>query len=146
MSAQLGLVVFLLVDSSHLLCLLHRISSHHIILLHSASIIWGHASLVLLEATSGVLLTVLESSSAVIESLFWPLSMVIHTTSVVSAHGLTWCLHATSSSTASVGSTVLVTILPLDRFHGEGHLFWSQWIIRLSEFSISMSKMTFCAK
>ena len=129
MSTQLGLVVFLLVDSTHLCLLLHRVSSHHItILLHSSTrIVRSHASLVLLETTSCVLLTVLVSSTwftVILLSLIGPLPIVIlHTTSrvIVSTHGLTWCLHATSSSTASVGAAVLVAILPLDRFHGELH-------------------------
>lgn len=151
MSAQLGLVVFLLVDSAHL-WLLHRVSSHHItILLHPTRIVWSHASLVLLETTSGILLTVLVSTTGliVVESLIGPLTIIIHATSVVSTHGLlTWCTAplSTSSSTASVGSAVLVTVLPLNRFHGESHLLWCQWIIRLPEFSISMCEMAFISK
>lgn len=149
MSTQLGLVVFLLVNSTHLF--LHRVSSHHItILLHPTRIVRSHASLVLLETTSGVLLAVLVVASTgfvVIESLIGPLSIVVHATSIVSTtHGLlTWCTAplSTSSSTASVGSAVLVAILPLNRFHGEIHLLCRQWIIRLPEFSISMCEMAF---
>lgn len=109
--------------------------------------------MVLLETTSCVLLTVLVSSTGfIIElSLIGPLSIVIiHTTSIVSTpHGLlTWCTAplSTSSSTASVGTAVLVAILPLNRFHGKIHLLWCQWIFRLPEFSISMCEMAFITK
>ena len=93
MSAQLSfVVVFLLVDVH--LCLLHRVSSHHItILLHPTIMVWSHASLVMLETTSCVLLTVLVSATGfvIVESLIGPLTIVIHATSVVSTHELlTW--------------------------------------------------------
>ena len=94
MSAQLSfVVVFLLVDVH--LCLLHRVSSHHItILLHPTIMVWSHASLVMLETTSScVLLTVLVSATGfvIVESLIGPLTIVFHATSVVSTHDfLTW--------------------------------------------------------
>jgi hypothetical protein len=151
MSAQLSFVVVFLLVKVHL-CLLHWVSSHHItILLHPTIMVWSHASLVMLETTSCVLLTVLVSATGfvIVESLIGPLTIVIHATSIVSTHGLlTWCTAplSTSSSTASVGAAVLVAILPLNRFHGENHLLFCQWILWLPEFSISMSEMAFVAK
>lgn len=151
MSAQLRLVVFLLVNSVHLI-LLHGVTSHHItILLHSTRLIWSHSSLILLEATSGVLLTILISSTSIIlvESLIVTLTIVHATSIIVSTHGLlAWCSAtlSTSSSTASVSAAVLIAVLPLDRLHGKVHLFDSQWVLGLPEFGISMCKMAFYSK
>lgn len=53
-------------------------------------------------------------------------------------------LHTTSSSSILV--ILVVTVLPLNRFESNHHLLGRHWIVRLSELSISVCKMTFITK